>query len=76
MTMLIVEVSPEVNAALNVQARVHGKTTTEYARELIEMGLPSLRYWTNSGAQKGEQLFSWRNNGYSSESPSKRCALV
>ncbi len=36
MNFLIVEVSPEVNEALSIQAKEYGKTTNEYARELIE----------------------------------------
>ncbi len=39
MNRLIVEISPEVNEALVIQAKESGKTTTEYAYELIETGV-------------------------------------
>ncbi|HRJ42733.1 MAG: hypothetical protein KJZ86_10795 [Caldilineaceae bacterium] len=39
MNRLIVELSPEVNAVLVSQARAQGKTTAEYACDLIESGI-------------------------------------
>ena len=39
MNRLIVEISPEVNEALVIQAKESGKTTNEYACELIETGV-------------------------------------
>ncbi len=36
MTMLIVEISPEVYATLSSQAKVRGKTITEYSCDLLE----------------------------------------
>ena len=39
MNRLIVEISPEVHEALVIQAKTYGKSATEYARQLIEMGV-------------------------------------
>ena len=39
MNTLVVEISPEVYETLSIQARVHGKTTPEYSRYLLETAI-------------------------------------